>query len=94
MSGSWLDAGMNNTKTTTTTRRLIVVTTHDDVYEDGECIESGYTEEVDAGPATLEQIEASDAAGDTGFFFIDEDGDVIGNGEWHASQGRTAYVTL
>lgn len=44
--------------------------------------------------ATAAQIEASDAAGDTGIIRIDSDGDVVEPGSWSYDQPgtRTVYV--
>lgn len=54
------------------TRNLILTITHDDTYDtDGELLDQGYLEERDMGPATPEQVEASDAAGDTGIIALD-----------------------
>ena len=44
------------------------------------------------GPATVEQTEASLAAGDTGVILIDADGDVIEPGTWAAQQPGTRKV--
>lgn len=44
------------------------------------------------GPATAAQVEASDAAGDTGVFIVDADGDPVACGSWAASQPGTRQV--
>lgn len=69
--------------TTTIARHLIVTVTHDDELDAaGNLIAQGYTDERDAGPATADQIAASDRAatydGGCGIFTLDD--------------GRTAYV--
>ncbi len=77
-------------------RNLIITVVYDDTYgDDGELIRQGYTEDVDAGPATAAQIAASDAQADRdgmGFISIDGDGDVVPSGAWHSDGLRTAYV--
>ena len=47
------------------------------------------------GDATVDQIDASDLAGDTGHILIDADGDVVTAGTWAAQQSgvRRAYVS-
>lgn len=46
------------------------------------------------GTATPAQIDASDAAGDTGHILVDADGDVVTVGTWAAQQSgvRRVYV--
>lgn len=57
------------------TRNLILNIVHDDTFDtDGELLDQGYLEERDMGPATPEQVEASDAAGDTGIIALDSIG--------------------
>lgn len=78
------------------TRRLIAVAVHDDVWSDGECIEAGYVTETDAGPATAEQVKASDDAGPCGFIRVGHRGDVVIPGSWDDQQPgtRTCYVEV
>ena len=47
------------------------------------------------GDATVDQIDASDLAGDTGHILIDADGDVVSPGTWAAQQSgvRRVYVS-
>lgn len=71
------------TATTTSTRHLIIV--EDDGHQ------------IDAGPATAAQLEASDDAADRGqdgLIRIDADGDPVAPGAWYQGQLRTAYVEL
>jgi hypothetical protein len=76
------------------TRRLIVTITHGDEFDaDGELARQGWTEEVDAGPATPEQCEASDVNGQ-GFISVDLDDQyaVVVPGR-RVGRTATAYVT-
>lgn len=80
--------------TATTARNLIVTVTHADEFTpDGELLAQGYTDERDAGPATAEQIEASDRAaekdGGCGFITVEADGTVAYD---RSPTTRSAYV--
>lgn len=67
------------------TRRLIAL------------VKYGYEEvEVDAGLATPEQIDASDAAEPCGFIRVNDRGDVVEPGSWDDQRPgvRTCYVEV
>ena len=44
------------------------------------------------GPATPEQVAASDAAGDEGIILVDGDSDVVAPGGFGAEQARRCYT--
>ena len=77
------------------TRNLIITITHDDTFDaDGELLEQGELEERDMGPATPEQVEASDAAGDTGIIALDNsDMSPVPEGGYHCGTLVYGYVT-
>jgi hypothetical protein len=78
------------------TRNLIVTTVHDDAYDtDGELVRQGWTEEIDHGPATAEQIKASDAdVNGQGFILVDVDDDnAVVIPSRRVGRTATAYVT-
>jgi len=79
----------------TNTRNLILNIVHDDTYDtDGELLDQGYLEERDMGPATPEQVEASDAAGDTGIIALDNsDMSPVPEGGYHYGTLVYGYVT-
>ena len=77
------------------TRNLIITITHDDTYDtDGELLDQGYLEERDMGPATPDQIEASDASGDNGIIALDNsDMSPVPEGGYHYGTLVYGYVT-
>lgn len=79
------------------TRRLIALERHDLSWFDVDgqrWVEDFDTVEVDAGPATPEQIAASDADQPCGFIRVDDRGDVVEPGSWDDQRPgvRTCYV--